>query len=71
MKTSTSPVRLLTIPQAAQYLGSTTWAIRKLQWNRTVPFIRLGSRILFDICDLDRFIEHAKQGGKFGTVGVQ
>ena len=60
--------RLLTIPQAAAYLATTTWAIRKLQWSRTVPYIRLGSRVLFDITDLDAFVDRAKLGGRFGTV---
>lgn len=59
--------RLLTIPQAAQYLASTTWAVRKLAWASVVPYIRLGAKILFDRADLDLFVEHAKMGGKFGT----
>jgi hypothetical protein len=62
--------RLLTITATAAYLSSTVWAVRKLQWEKAVPFIRLGSRVLFDINDLNRFIEHAKQGGKFGTCEV-
>jgi hypothetical protein len=32
-----------------------------------VPHIKLGTRILFDIKDLDRFIDRAKLGGKFGA----
>jgi excisionase family DNA binding protein len=55
--------RLLTIPQTAAYLSSTVWTVRKLQWEKTVPFIRLGSRVLFDINDLNKFIESSKQGG--------
>lgn len=64
--TSIQP-RLLTVNQAALYLSSTTWAVRKLAWSQTIPFIRLGTRLLFDLVDLDRFIERAKLGGKFGT----
>jgi excisionase family DNA binding protein len=60
--------RLLTVVQAAAYLSTTTWAIRKLAWSKDVPHIRLGTRLLFDVQDLNRFIERAKQGGKFGTV---
>ena len=59
--------RLLTVNQAAQYLSSTSWAIRKLAWSKTVPFIRLGTRILFDLADLNSFIDRAKIGGKYGT----
>jgi hypothetical protein len=60
--------RLLDVTQAAVYLSSTPWAVRKLQWSREVPHIRLGSKVLFDILDLDAFILRAKLGGKFGTV---
>jgi hypothetical protein len=63
VKPSLTP-RLLTIPQAAHYLSSTVWAIRQLQWSRTVPFIRLGARILFDVNDLNNFIEAQKQGAQ-------
>ena len=70
MKVAEQPLiqpRLLTIPQTAQYLASTTWAVRKLAWASVVPYIRLGAKILFDRADLDRFLEHAKMGGEFGT----
>lgn len=52
--------RLLGVSAAALYLGSTEWAIRKLQWERKVPFIRIGQRVLFDINDLNAFIEKQK-----------
>ena len=56
--------RLLTIPQTAAYLSSTIWAIRQLQWSRSVPFIKLGARILFDKMDLDAFIDAQKVGAR-------
>lgn len=60
--------RLLNVEEAAGYLSTTTWAIRKLAWAKTVPHIKLGTRLLFDRQDLDRFIDMAKMGGKFGTA---
>jgi excisionase family DNA binding protein len=60
--------RLLGVTEAAHYLGSTTWAVRKLAWAKDVPHVKLGSRILFDIHDLDAFISRAKSGVKYGTV---
>ena len=58
---TTAPApRLLGIPDAAHYLGATEWAVRKLQWEHAVPFIRIGQRVLFDIKDLDTFIEKQK-----------
>jgi excisionase family DNA binding protein len=52
--------RLLGVAAAAAYLGATPWAIRKLQWERTIPSIRIGQRVLFDIADLNTFIEKQK-----------
>lgn len=52
--------RLLGVSAAAAYLGATEWAIRKLQWERAIPSIRIGQRVLFDIADLNAFIEKQK-----------
>ena len=60
--------RLLNVEESAAYLSTTTWAIRKLAWAKDVPHIKLGTRLLFDRQDLDRFIDRAKLGGKFGTA---
>lgn len=62
-QTSTiAPVpRLLGVADAAHYLGATQWSIRKLQWERAIPFIRIGQRVLFDIADLNAFIERQKE----------
>jgi hypothetical protein len=60
--------RLLDVHAAAQYLSSTTWAVRKLAWSKIVPHIKLGSRVLFDIADLDAFISRAKNGVKYATA---
>lgn len=60
--------RLLNIEEAAQYLATTTWAVRKLLWSKEVPHIKLGTRLLIDKQDLDSFINRAKLGGKFGTA---
>jgi excisionase family DNA binding protein len=52
--------RLLPIKQAAGYLSCTVWAVRSLAWNREVPSMKIGNRILFDKKDLDEFIEAQK-----------
>ena len=52
--------RLLNVESAAHYLGATTWSVRKLAWDKEVPHVRIGQRLLFDIKDLDKFIEQAK-----------
>jgi excisionase family DNA binding protein len=53
--------RLLTVPQAASYLSSSVWAVRSLAWSKEVPHVRIGRRVLFDLRDLDRYIERAKE----------
>lgn len=57
---STPAPRLLGVPQAAAYLGTTTWMVRKLVWAREIAHIRLGQRLLFDILDLNKFVEQQK-----------
>jgi len=52
--------RLLDVPRAAQYLSTSRWAIRTLAWEKRVPFVRLGKKILFDKRDLDNFVDQLK-----------
>jgi excisionase family DNA binding protein len=52
--------RLLSIKDAALYLGATIWAVRSLAWNRAVPYLKIGNRILFDKKDLDTYIDDQK-----------
>ncbi len=52
--------RLLTIKEAADYLGRSVWSIRELVWAGSLPIVRVGKRIHLDIHDLDRWIEQHK-----------
>jgi excisionase family DNA binding protein len=52
--------RLLSIKAAASYLSCTVWAVRSLAWNRAVPYLKIGNRILFDKKDLDTYIDGQK-----------
>jgi len=54
------PARMLNVRQAAEYLGATIWFIRTLGWEGKVPFVKAGRRLLFDVRDLDAFIEREK-----------
>jgi excisionase family DNA binding protein len=54
-------IRLFPIPRAAEYLSTTTWAIRRLVWGKKLPHIRLGKRILIDKVDLDAFVQAMKK----------
>ena len=52
--------RLLTLAQAAAYLGLSPWTIRELVWKGRLPLVRLTRKLLFDLRDLDRLVEQAK-----------
>ncbi len=56
--------RLVDVKKAAAYLGTTTWQIRKLVWAKEIAHIRLGQRLLFDVLDLNQFIEQQKIGAR-------
>lgn len=54
----TSP-KLLTLKEAAKYLGLTEWSLREKVWKGQITFVRTpGARkIYFAVEDLDQFIE--------------
>ena len=53
--------RLLTVEQAATYLGRTANAVRHLLAKKVLQAVRLDGRIFIDIRDLDQVIERAKR----------
>ena len=54
--------RLLSLRQAAQYLGVTGWQMRTLAWNGVIPVVQFpnGWKKYFDIDDLDEVIRRNK-----------
>jgi excisionase family DNA binding protein len=61
---STAQPRLLNVREAASYLATSVHAVRQLQWNKTVPYLRIGKLIQFDRADLDRFIDAQKEAAR-------
>ena len=55
-----SPVRLLTVKQAAEYIGRSESAMRHLIHNRDIPVVRKGRSVRIDRKDLDTWIENNK-----------
>jgi excisionase family DNA binding protein len=49
--------RLLTVAQAAVYIGRTEKSVYMLQANGAFPSVRADSRVMFDLHDLDKWIE--------------
>ena len=59
---ATQPMRprLLSVGQAAAYLGRTENAVRCLAATGALPSVRADSRVQFDIHDLNRWIDRNK-----------
>jgi excisionase family DNA binding protein len=55
------PRRLLTLPEAAQYLGCTLWSVRELIWKGRLPYTRFGKRFQVDRRDLDALVDREKR----------
>ncbi len=57
--------RLMRTREAAIYLGSSMWKIRRLVQDGRLPYVSdsEGSRWLFDVKDLDAYIDTNKHSG--------
>ncbi len=41
--------------------GKSAWTVRELMWRGELPYVTIGKRrIMFDVQDLDRFVEERK-----------
>jgi excisionase family DNA binding protein len=52
--------RLLSVCDAAKWLGVSQWHVRRLIWRGELPFIRIGRIIRIDKLDLERFVDAEK-----------
>jgi excisionase family DNA binding protein len=52
--------RLLSVREAAEYLGRTEKSLRHMIANSIIPAVREGTRVQLDRSDLDRWIEMRK-----------
>lgn len=57
--------RLLTIEQAAVYLGRTREAVQHLVTLGKLPNVRTDRRVFIDRLDLDKWIEDHKERGRY------
>ena len=58
--------RLYSAKEAGRYLGDSQWTVRHLNCAGKLPCVRQGRRVLFDVYDLNRFIEENKREGRDG-----
>jgi excisionase family DNA binding protein len=58
--------RLMRTREAAYYLGSSMWKIRRLVQDGLLPYVSDsdGGRWLFDVKDLDAYIDTNKRSGE-------
>jgi len=49
--------RLLSIPEVARFLGISQSTLYTLVSQQRVPFVKVGSRVLFDPVQLDQWIK--------------
>lgn len=52
--------RLYSEKETAKYLGRSVWAVREMRYAGKLQFIKDGKRVLFDIVDLNEWIEKSK-----------
>jgi excisionase family DNA binding protein len=57
--------RLLTVDQAAEYLGRSKVAVQHMVAARRLPVVRDGRRIFLDVRELDRWIEQNTEKAEF------
>jgi excisionase family DNA binding protein len=53
--------RLLTVEQAAEYIGRTEQAMYQLISQKKIPVVRTDRRVMIDVKDLDKWIDENKR----------
>ena len=57
--------RLISVEDAARYLGVQKSTIYSWAWRRKIPSVKMGRRLLFDREDLDQMIEGGERRERF------
>ena len=57
--------RLISVEDAARYLGVQKSTTYSWAWRRKIPSVKMGRRLLFDREDLDQMIEAGKRRERF------
>jgi hypothetical protein len=63
--------RLLTLKEAAAFLGVGIWTMRDIVWSAAVPLVCFGRRLYFDVRDLEQLTERRTDtilASKCGTM---
>ena len=57
-----SPEQLLDVKEVAVRLGVSVRHVRRLVFERRIPFIKWGRLLRFDPVDIDRWLEQHRRG---------
>ena len=49
--------RLLTVEEAAERLGTSVRFVRRLVFQRRIPYVKVGRHVRIAACDLEAFIQ--------------
>ena len=52
--------RLLSLPEAADYLGLSPWTVRELAGKGRLPVVRITRKLQFDLRDLEALIDRER-----------
>ena len=63
LRAGTIRPRLLTVEQAANYLGRSKASLQHMVAEGVLPTVRSDRRVFLDVQDLDRWIDRHKQEG--------
>ena len=64
LNSNTKEKRVLDSVEAAQYLGSSYWLIRKLVREKKIPYYKIESKTLFTKEILDKYIQDSLEEPK-------
>ena len=67
----TASQRLLTVRQAAEYLGLKATTLYDWVARRKIPFVKLNGALRFDLQDMERLIESEKRPAYDGVGHIQ
>ncbi len=59
--------RLLTLAEVARFLAVSPHTVRRLRSNGSLPVVRFCRRLLFDLKDLERFVEQSRDRSGTGV----
>ena len=62
LRTGSRPVGMMAVKEVAEYLGISKATVYQYASSRRLPFVKLGTRLLFRVDEIDEWVEaHARR----------